>query len=107
MIKAFRRNLAGDLPNGSTGLDKKAVMKYSANLYELDGLLAYRRAQVMGRILHGLNARQKAALAMGKRDYSISTSLTGDSGRDFLATLNADQRKLITDLVDLQRDALE
>jgi hypothetical protein len=177
LIKAFRRNLQGDLPAGSTGLDKKAVMKYSADLYELDGLLAYQRAKVMGGILHGLNPRQKAALAklkfgdsrtwpempetldrrtmshtvhvavmtyasemfawqggsveadtyfcperhgmyfggfgmktapaMGKQNYSISTSLTGDSGRDFLATLDAEQRKLVTSLVDLQRADLD
>ena len=48
----------------------------------------------------------KTAPAMGKRDYSISTSLTGDSGEVFLATLTAAQRKLITDLVDLQRNDL-
>ena len=29
----------------------------------------------------------KTAPAMGKQDYSISTSLTGDSGEAFLATL--------------------
>ena len=158
LIKAFRRNLEGDLPAGSKGLDKNAVMKYSADLYELDGLLAFERAKVMGGILRGLSDRQKAALAklkfgdsadlagraraarqagacpttvhvavmtyasemfawyagsleadtyfcperhgmyfggfgmktapaMGKKNYSISTSLTGDSGEAFLATL--------------------
>ena len=148
-------------------------MKYSADLYELDGLLAFQRAKVMGGILHGFSERQKAALAklkfgdsgtwpdvpeqldrrsmshtvhvavmtyasemfawyagsleadtyfcperhgmyfggfgmktapaMGKQNYSISTSLTGDSGEAFLATLNDAQRKRITDLIDLQR----
>ncbi len=173
LIKAFRRNLEGDLPAGSKGLDRSAVVKCSVDLYELDGLLAFGRAKVMGGILCGLNERQKAALAklkfgdsrtwpdlpeqldkrsmshavnvavmtyasemfawyagsleadtyfcperhgmyfggfgmktapaMGKKNYSISTSLTGDSGQAFLATLNDTQRKLITDLVDLQR----
>ncbi len=173
LIKAFRRNLEGDLPAGSKGLDKSAVVKYSADLYELDGLLAFQRAKVMGGILCGLSDPQKAALAklkfgdsrtwpdlpeqldrrsmshevnvavmtyasemfawyagsleadtyfcperhgmyfggfgmktapaMGKQDYSISTSLTGDSGEAFLAALTVAQRKLITDLVDLQR----
>jgi len=42
----------------------------------------------------------------GKKDYSISTSLTGDSGEAFLATLTDAQRKLITDLVNLQRQDL-
>ena len=176
LIKAFRRNLEGDLPAGSKGLEKNAVVKYSADLYELDGLLAFERAKVMGGILHGLSAQQKTALAklkfgdsgtwpdvpeqfdrrsmshtvhvavmtyasemfawyggsleadtyfcperhgmyfggfgmktapaMGKKNYSISTTLTGDSGEGFLATLNDAQRKRITDLIDLQRQNL-
>lgn len=48
----------------------------------------------------------KTAPAMGKQDYSISTSLTGDSGAAFLAALSEGQRKMITDLVDLQRQDL-
>ena len=176
LIKAFRRNLEGDEPTGSVGLDRNAVVKCSADLYELDGLLAYQRAKAMGSIIYGLSGQQKAALAklkfgdsrtwpdlpeqldkrsmshevnvavmtyasemfawyagsleadtyfcperhgmyfggfgmktapaMGKQDYSISTSLTGDSGEAFLATLTDAQRKLITDLVDLQRKDL-
>jgi Spy/CpxP family protein refolding chaperone len=176
LIAAFRRNLEGDLPAGAAGLDKKAVAKYSAELYALDGLLAYQRAKVMASLLRSLGKRQKAALAklkfgdsrtwpelpepldkrsmshtvhvavmtyasemfawqggsveadtyfcperhgmyfggfgmktapaMGKRDYSISTSLTGDSGEAFLIALTDSQRKLVTDLVDLQRDDL-
>ena len=176
LIKAFRRNLQGDLPAGSKGLSRDAVVKYSADLYELDGMLAWQRAKVMGSILHGLSARQKAALtklkfgdsrtwpdvpepldrrslphtihvavmtyasemfawytgsveadvyfcperhgmyfggfgmktapAMGKQDYSISTSLTGDSGEAFLGVLSEEQRKLITDIVDQQREKL-
>lgn len=173
LIKAFRRNLEGDLPAGSAGLDRAAVAKLSADLYALDGALAFRRAEVTGGILHGLSADQKAALgklkfgdsrtwpavgeqvdrrslphevhvavmtyasemfswyagsleadtyfcperhgmyfggfgmktapAMGKRDYSISTSLTGDSGEAFLAALSVAQRRRIAGLVDLQR----
>lgn len=44
---------------------------------------------------------------MGKKDYSISTSLTGDSGEAFLATLTDAKRKRITDLVNLQRQDLD
>ena len=176
LIKAFRRNLEGDIPAGSKGLDREAVMKFSAGLYELDGLLAYQRAEVMGAVLRSLDDSQKAALAklrfgdsrtwpdvpdqldrrsmshevdvammtyasemfawaagslesdtyfcperhgmyfggfgmktapaMGKKDYSISTSLTGDSGEAFLAALTDAQRKLVTDAVDLQRKDL-
>jgi hypothetical protein len=176
LIKAFRRNLGGDIPAGSKGLDRVAVMKWSAGLYELDGLLAYQRAEVMGAVLRSLDDSQQAALAkltfgdsrtwpdvpdqldrrsmshevdvammtyasemfawvagslesdtyfcperhgmyfggfgmktapaMGKKDYSISTSLTGDSGEALLATLTDAQRKLVTDAVDLQRKDL-
>jgi phosphatidylethanolamine-binding protein (PEBP) family uncharacterized protein len=176
LIKAFRQNLEGELPSGRKGLDQKAVEQYSANLYELDGLLAFQRAKVMGSIIGSLNSQQKAALAnlkfgdsrtwpdlpeqldkrsmshevnvammtyasemfawyagsleadtyfcperhgmyfggfgmktapaMGKQNYSISTSLTGDSGEALLTTLTDAQRKLITDLVDLQRQDL-
>lgn len=45
----------------------------------------------------------KDAPAMGNPDYSISTTLTGDSGEEFLNLLTADQRAKVTGLVDLQR----
>jgi hypothetical protein len=176
LIKAFCRNLAGDIPAASKGLDKAAVMKYSSDLYALDGLLSYQRAKVTGGIIHGLSDQQKAALAklkfgdsrtwpdlpdqldkrsmphevnvammtyasemfawyagsleadtyfcperhgmyfggfgmktapaMGKQNYSISTSLTGDSGAAFLAALTDGQRKHVTDILDLQRKDL-
>lgn len=48
----------------------------------------------------------KTAPAMGKQDYSISTALTGDSGAAFLAVLNTEQRKQVTEVVDLQRKDL-
>ena len=177
LIQAFRRNLDGELPAGSRGLSREAVLAYSADLYELDGKLTLQRAQVMGAIIHGFTAAQKAALAplkfgdsrtwpdlpetldkrsmshemnvalmtyasemfswyagtveadtyfcperhgmyfggfgmktapaMGKKNYSISTSLTGDSGESFLATLTSDQRPRIADLVNLQRKDLQ
>ncbi len=176
LIKAFRRNLEGDIPAASKGLDKAAVIRYSADLYELDGMLAYERARVMGGVIRSLSNEQKAALsglkfgdsrtwpeveeqldkrsmshenhvavmtyasemfawyagsleadtyfcperhgmyfggfgmktapAMGKQDYSISTSLTGDSGEAFLDALTQSQRQQITGLVDLQRKDL-
>jgi len=40
---------------------------------------------------------------MGNPYYSISTTLTGDSGEDFLNALTDTQREKITSLVDLQR----
>lgn len=44
--------------------------------------------------------------AMGNPGYSISTRLTGDSGEAFLAALSEAQRRLITGLLDLQREPL-
>lgn len=176
LIKAFRRNLEGDLPAGSPGLDRAAVVKSSAALYELDAALAFRRAEAVGGVLRSLTAEQKAALAklkfgdsgtwpdlpeqidrrglphevhvavmtyasemfswyagsleadtyfcperhgmyfggfgmktapaMGKRNYSISTKITGDSGEAFLGVLTEPQRKKFTEIVDLQRSDL-
>ena len=48
----------------------------------------------------------KTAPAMGKRDYSISTTLTGNSGEAFLAALNDTQRRQVTALIDQQRSDL-
>ena len=176
LIKAFRLNLEGKLPAGSSGLDRLAVMKYSAELYALDGKLSYERARGMAKVYRSFTDAQRAALfrlkfgdsgtwpevaepldrhslshenhvavmtyasemfswvsgsleadtyfcperhgmyfggfgmktapAMGKRDYSISTTLTGNSGENFIATLNESQRRHITALLDLQRQDL-
>lgn len=45
--------------------------------------------------------------AMGKRDFDISTSVTGDSGAAFLDVLTPEQRKNITAIPNQQRDALK
>lgn len=45
--------------------------------------------------------------AMGNKDYSISTSLTGDAGKSFLEILNPEQRKKVEQLPQLQRVHLE
>jgi Raf kinase inhibitor-like YbhB/YbcL family protein len=176
LIKAFCRQLEGDIPAGSAGLNREAVMRYTADIFELDGRLSYRRAQVLGGIIRSLTAEQKQYLgrmkfnssstwpemenqldknlshtvhvavmtyasemfswyagnveadvyfcperhatyfgsfymkdipAMGNPNYSISTSLTGDSGEAFLAALTEPQRKLVTGLVDQQRGDLD
>jgi hypothetical protein len=62
LMKAFRRQLEGDLPPGSTGLDREAVMAYSADLYRVDGQISYDRARLMGGIVRSLTADQAAAL---------------------------------------------
>ena len=48
----------------------------------------------------------KDAPAMGNAGYSISTTLTGDSGETFLSYLTDAQRQKITSLVDLSRSDL-
>ncbi len=177
LIQAFCRQLEDKLPAGSAGLNRETVKKYAAGLYELDGLLSYRRAEVLGGIIRSLTDQQKQYLAkmtfndsstwpelrdqvdkrslshtahvammtyasemfswyagnveadvyfcperhatyfgsfymkdipaMGNPNYSISTSLTGDSGEAFLEALTVDQRNLVTGLVDRQRNALK
>ncbi len=62
LMVAFRRLLEGDLPDGTTGLDLDAVKTYSAQLYTLDGQISIERAEVMGGILHALDASQIAYL---------------------------------------------
>ena len=63
LIQAFRRNLAGDFPAGSRGLNREAVMKYAAGIFELSGGLAFQRAEVNGKIVSSLTGPQKTAFA--------------------------------------------
>jgi Spy/CpxP family protein refolding chaperone len=179
LIKAFYRELVGDIPAGCRGLDKSAVVRYTGEIFALDAELAWRRAQLFGQLAASLTAAQKADLAkmrfgdfnswpdvdmeryklprgsdklvnvaymtyaseffswyagsveadtyfcperhgtyfggfymkdmpaMGKRDYDISTSVTGDKGGEFLNLLTGEQRAHITALPELQRRALQ
>ena len=61
LMDAFRRVLEGNIPAGTTGLDKDAVMRYSAELYRLDGHISYARMQLFGSILRALTPQQQAA----------------------------------------------
>jgi len=75
LIKAFNRQLEGDIPpGGSSGLDRAAVMHYSAAMWELDGSLAYRRAQVTGAIIRSLDEKQKVA-EMLQKDNQLKMAL--------------------------------
>lgn len=62
LMDAFRRLLEGKLPAGMTGLDEDAVKAYSAELYKLDGEISFERAQVMGSLISGMDATQRAYL---------------------------------------------
>jgi len=63
LIEAFYRLRENNIPISSTGLDKKAVKKYCAEMYQLDGLLSYQRAEVLGRIIRSLDKDQKVSLS--------------------------------------------
>jgi hypothetical protein len=63
LIDAFRRQLDGDIPSGSTGLSHDSVVAYSGRLYEIDGQISYNRARLMSSILGSLNSSQSKALA--------------------------------------------
>jgi len=74
LIQAFCRNLAGDLPAGSQGLNREAVMKYTSGIFETSGGLAFQRAEVYGKIVHLLTDAQKAEFAKLKFGYSSTWS---------------------------------
>ncbi|HEU5396179.1 MAG TPA: Spy/CpxP family protein refolding chaperone, partial [Verrucomicrobiae bacterium] len=63
LIQAYRRNLSGDLPVGSAGLDREAIMKYTADNFELGGQLAFERAEAYGKIIRSLTPQQQAQFA--------------------------------------------
>ncbi len=81
-MDAFRRLLEGDIPDGTSGLDKDAVMQYSAELYRIDGQISYERAQLFGSILRSLTPQQKATFeelkalnGVGNWDRTLSDPL--------------------------------
>jgi hypothetical protein len=62
LMQAFRRQLAGDISSGSSGLNKTAVMAYSSDLYEIDANISLQRAQLFASIIRSLSANQKQYL---------------------------------------------
>jgi Spy/CpxP family protein refolding chaperone len=180
LIKSFHRQLDGQIPAGSEGLNKAVVIRYTGELFARDAELSLRRAEVMAQVAASLTAEQKAYFgkmkfgdfntwpalderdklkagqgksqlfnvaymtyaseffswtagnleadtyfcperhgtyfggfymkdmpAMGKRDFDISTSRTGDAGRDFLEqVLSESQRAAITGILKQQSKAI-
>lgn len=178
LIAAFHRELSGDRPATSDGLNREAVTAHVAKIFAFDAELSLRRAELYGKIVASLSAEQRAYLgamkfgdfatwpdvgaesyrlprgteklvnvaymtyaseffswyagnetadvyfcperhgtyfggfymkdmpAMGKKDFDISTSLTGDSGAAFLEMLSREQRQHITSIPDVQRAEL-
>jgi hypothetical protein len=78
LMKAFRRQLEGDFPNGSGGLNRTAVMEYSAELYRLDATVTLQRAVEYARILRSLNQSQKDYLNGMAASGMLSWSQPGD-----------------------------
>lgn len=78
LMQAFRQDLLGQLPKGSTGLDRAAVRQHSAELYEIDGRIAWRRAEVMARLLRELGGAQHERLAQLKFGDSRSWPEVGE-----------------------------
>lgn len=62
LMTAFRRQLSGDIPSGTIGLSKSAVMDYSSNLYELDANISIQRAKLFAEIINSLTTEQKQYL---------------------------------------------
>ena len=60
---AFRADIEGKNPSGSTGLSSDVVKSYTGNLYSQDADLSYNRAVVVGGIINTLTDDQKAYLA--------------------------------------------
>ncbi len=66
VIKAFHMQKDEQLPSGSTGLNKAAVMRSVGRIFEVDAELSRRRAEVMAKVWLSLSAEQKAYFAKMK-----------------------------------------
>jgi Spy/CpxP family protein refolding chaperone len=66
IIKSFHRQLDGDIPKGSTGLNKEAVIRKVGDIFAYDAELSYRRAEVMAKVARSLTTEQKAYFAKMK-----------------------------------------
>jgi len=62
LCMSFRRLIEGDLPSGTTGLDKDAILSFSADLYKIDGEISYNRAELFGEVISSLTTKQAAKL---------------------------------------------
>jgi hypothetical protein len=60
LCMAFRRLIDGNLPAGTTGLDKDEILSYSADLYKIDGEISYKRAELFGNVIASLSSAQAA-----------------------------------------------
>jgi hypothetical protein len=66
VIKAFYRELGGDVPAGSKGLNRDAVIRCVGDIFALDAQMSDRRAEVFGQIVSSFTPEQRAYLATMK-----------------------------------------
>ncbi len=62
LMVSFRQLRDGELPAGTTGLSKTAVMSYSSDLYALDSTISLERAKLFSSIIGSLSADQVTAM---------------------------------------------
>lgn len=63
VIMAFRKHMEGDYPTGYNTLKEDAVIDQIIKVFELDGVLSYRRAEVFSELAASLTEKQKVTLA--------------------------------------------
>ncbi len=80
LIKAFLRLLENDPPEGTTGLDKEAVVEFTGDLYEIDADISYTRASVLGGIVAGLTDAQKTEFTQLMDAFNTLFENTGEGG---------------------------
>jgi hypothetical protein len=97
------------LPRGTEKLVNVAYMTYASEFFSWYagsvGADTYFCPERHGTYFGGFYMKDMPA--MGKRDYDISTSVTGDSGKEFLNVLTGKQRNSITAIPGLQRKVLQ
>ncbi len=98
-----------NLKRGLTNMQFVAVMTYASELFSWykGGINAdaYFCPERHGTYFGGFYMKDYPA--MHNPNYFISTSLTGDSGQDFLNILNSTQRQRITSIISEQRNAMK
>ena len=97
LMDAFRRQLNGSIPVGTSGLSQAAVQNYSAWLYEVDANMSISRARLYAKVLNSLNATQKAYLdAMAKGNYFTWPNATAPTFNGSLFTKGSSAPVLIS-----------
>ena len=80
LMKAFRRLLENDLPDGTSGLDESAVKEFTADLYAIDSEISFARANVIGGIVAALTESQKTQLANLLVAFNTLFETAGEGG---------------------------